>query len=234
MSSAIISTDRRIRPAAGNAAGPSFSFQGNFNTGMYRPAINTIGFSANGVKIVEINEAGAQITGSLNVSGSVTASTFIGNLNGTASFATSASSAVSSSFTNNAELLNNTGSATFATTGSNTFDGAQTITGSLAGNVVPVTVASSTGSIDLNTGNFFTITLDSGSTTHFNVTNVKAGQTANILVNTNTDSTASFSTNIRQESGSLYIPSTSGSQDVLTLVSWDTSSAYLAHIKRMV
>jgi len=169
---------------------------------------------------------GAQvITGSLVVTGSVTATSFTGSYTG--------------SFTGDGSGLTNLpvpsiNTSSLATTGSNTFNGAQVITGSLAGNVVAVSVASSTGSIDLNAGNFFTITLDSGSTTHFNVTNVKAGQTANILVNTNTNSTASFSGNVRQVTGSLYIPSVSGSRDVLTLVSWDTSSAYLAHLKRLV
>jgi hypothetical protein len=131
----------------------------------------------------------------------------------------------------------NTGS--FATTGSNTFVGNQTITGSLTitgsayGNVTNVTVTSSTGSFNLTSGNFFTVTLPTGST-YFNITNIGAGQTVNILVNTNTANTASFSSNVRQATGSFYTPSASGSQDVLTLVSWNTSSVYLAHVKGMI
>jgi len=119
------------------------------------------------------------------------------------------------------------------TTGSLVITGSLTITGSAYGNVTNVTVTSSTGSFNLSSGNFFTVTLPTGST-HFNITNIGAGQTVNILVNTNTANTASFSPNVRQATGSFYTPSASGSQDVLTLVSWNTSSVYLAHVKGMV
>ena len=63
------------------------------------------------------------ITGSLNVSGSVTAISFTGSLLGTASFASTAS------FAPDYVLTSVTSS--FATTGSNRFNGNQTITGSL-------------------------------------------------------------------------------------------------------
>jgi hypothetical protein len=122
----------------------------------------------------------------------------------------------------------------FPYTGSALISGSLGITGPAYGNIQSLTVTSNTASINLSTGNFFTVTLEASGTTHLNVTNVEPGYVANILVSTNTASTASFSSNIRQESGSLYTPSTSGSRDVLTLISWDTASAYLAHIKRLV
>lgn len=59
------------------------------------------------------------ISGSLNVSGSVTATSFTGSLLGTSSYAL------------NADLLDGKDSTVFATTGSNTFVGNQIVTGSL-------------------------------------------------------------------------------------------------------
>jgi hypothetical protein len=144
-------------------------------------------------------------------------------ITGAVANATSASFAATASYVDNGTL-----------NGTTLITGSLTITGSAQGNVVAVTVSSNTASIDLNAGNYFTATLGSASTTHFSVTNVKAGQTANILVSTNAASTASFSSNVRQVTGSAYTPSTSGSVDVLTLISWDTSSVYLANLKRLV
>jgi len=129
----------------------------------------------------------------------------------------------------------------FATTGSNVFDGNQTITGSLSitGSVsslpIAVTISSNTASIDMNIGDFFIVDLGASANTFFNVTNFKGGETANILVTTNTASTASFSSNVKQSSGSLYTPTTtSGSKDILTLVSFTTTEAYLASVKNLV
>jgi len=106
-----------------------------------------------------------------------------------------------------------------------------TITGSVVGNVVAVSVSSNTASINLNDGNFFSVTLGASGTTFFNITNVKAGQTSNILVNTDTASTASFSNNVWQQSGSMYVASPSGSRDIITLLSFDNEYAYLAEIR---
>jgi hypothetical protein len=121
----------------------------------------------------------------------------------------------------------------FPFTGAATISGSLALTGSAYGNVTTVTVTSRTGSFDLRDGNFFIVTLPTGSV-FFNVTNVQPGQTVNILVNTNTAGTASFSSNVRQATGSAYVPSTSGSQDVLTLVSWNASVVYLANLRGMV
>jgi hypothetical protein len=69
--------------------------------------------------------------------------------------------------------------------------GSVIITGSVQGNVSALTISSNTASINLNLGNFFTLTL-SGST-HFTATNIKPGQTVNILLTTNaTNNSASF------------------------------------------
>ena len=86
----------------------------------------------------------------------------------------------------------------------------------------------------MNAGDFYTVTLGASATTHFNITNIKPGETTNILVNTNTASTASFSSNVRQPSGSLYVASVSGSSDILTLVAFNTSSVNLVAVNRLI
>jgi hypothetical protein len=67
------------------------------------------------------------------------------------------------------------------------------------------------------------------------------GETCNLLITTAQGGnnaampTASFSSNVKQISGSRYIP-TSGSarQDILTFVSFDSTNAYLAKIQNFV
>ena len=110
-----------------------------------------------------------------------------------------------------------------------------TITGSAYGNVIPVTVSSNTASINLAAGNFFTATLGSNATTFFNITNPKPGVTANLILTTGTNSTASFSSNVKQPSGNSYLPTSgSGQIDALSLVAVDSSNVYLVASKKFV
>ena len=125
------------------------------------------------------------------------------------------------------------GSNTFI--GTNIFSGSLLISGSVYGNVTEQPVASNTSSIDISTANFFTITLGSSATTHISASNVRAGQSVNILVTTGTNSTASFSTNIKQPSGSFYLPTSgSGNKDILSLVAFDSSNLYLVAVNQML
>lgn len=113
--------------------------------------------------------------------------------------------------------------------------GSLTITGSAYGNVVPVSVASNTASIDLQAGNFFTVTLDNNATTFFNFANVRPGLTANLVLTTGTVSTASFSSNVKQPSGSFYLPTSgSGNIDALSVAAVDSSNLYLVASKFFV
>ena len=87
----------------------------------------------------------------------------------------------------------------------------------------------------MNAGNFFTVTLGNNVTTHFNVTGLNPGENANIFVTTGTVSTASFSTNIKQPSGSFYLPSSgSGVTDLLSLAALNSTTAYLVNSKRFI
>jgi hypothetical protein len=123
----------------------------------------------------------------------------------------------------------------FPFTGSAIISGSLIITGSAIGNVVAVTVGSNTASIDMNAGNFFSVTLGNSATTHFNITGLNPGENANIFVTTGTVSTASFSSNVRQPSGSAYLPSSgSGIKDILSLVAESTSLVHVVNAKRFI
>jgi len=135
----------------------------------------------------------------------------------------------------------------YATTGSNIFIGNQTITGSLSvsgsmfisgsvyANTTSQSVASNTASLDFTAANFFMVQLGSSVTTHISASNLREGQSVNVLVTTGTNSTASFSTNVRQPSGSFYLPTSgSGKKDILSFVSFDSSNLYLVAVNQMI
>jgi hypothetical protein len=109
--------------------------------------------------------------------------------------------------------------------GSNTFvEGSLTITGSVYGNVSASTITSSTASIDLSAANYFTLTLSG--TTRINVTNPRPGVTATLVINTDTAASASFSSNVKQPSGSLYAASPSGNVDIISFTAVDSNTVY--------
>jgi hypothetical protein len=125
---------------------------------------------------------------------------------------------------------------TLATTGSNVFTGSQTITGSVYGNVVSMSIASNTASMDLKQGNFFTLTLVSGSTTHLTATDIRQGQTINLLLTQPSIGTGSLSYNstFKFAPGNQYTASANtGSNDILTFITFDSSSIYASAIKSL-
>ena len=99
--------------------------------------------------------------------------------------------------------------------------------------MVNLSIVSNTASIDLNAGNYFTGSL-SGSV-FFNVSNVRPGETAIIKLSTTGIPTASFSSNVRQISGSAYVATSgSGQTDILTLVSMDATNVFLLNSKKFI
>jgi hypothetical protein len=124
-----------------------------------------------------------------------------------------------------------------ATTGSNSFTGSQTITGSVLGNIVPLTISSNTASMDLSTGNFFTLTLVSGSVTQLTATNIKAGQTINLLITQANPASGSLTYNstIKFPAGNGYVATAaSASKDIITFITFDNSTIYAAAINNLV
>jgi hypothetical protein len=125
---------------------------------------------------------------------------------------------------------------TFATTGSNTFIGNEVYSGSVRGVVIPLTIASNTASMDLSLGNFFTLTLPTASTTYLNPTNIKPGETVQVLIKQQSvTGSLNYSTNFLFATGSAYSASIySNAQDILSFVSFSTSSLYAVSIKNLV
>jgi len=139
----------------------------------------------------------------------------------------------------------------YATTGSNNFVGNQTITGSLIlsssanieltvignstfsgsvrGIAQTLTISSQTASMDLSTGNFFLLTLVSGSNTYLNPTNINPGETISLLVQQPSVSygTLTYPSTLKFPTGFAYVASTTSSYvDIITFVSFNTASLY--------
>jgi len=109
------------------------------------------------------------------------------------------------------------------------------VTGSVKQNVVPVTIASSTASLDLSTGTYFTLTLANNTTTHIKPTNVAAGVSATVVITTGTNSSASLAPTMLQPSGLQYTASLGSSKtDILSLVSINTTNTYVVSTKNLV
>lgn len=183
--------------------------------GVFGSSANTVYINMSGsLGIGKMPTASLDVSGSLFVANGIT-----GSLLGTASFATTAS------YYNTSAL---------ATTGSNSFNGAQTITGSVLGNVTALSISSNTASLNLTSGSFYTLQLVSGSNTHINPSNIRAGQTVSLLVSTTGSATVSFPSTVLQPSGSSYVPTTTTGKDVLTFISFDTTNLYLASVKNLI
>jgi cytoskeletal protein CcmA (bactofilin family) len=121
------------------------------------------------------------------------------------------------------------------TTGSNTFTGKQTYSSSVVGQVIPLVVSSSATTMDCSLGNFFTLQL---LTSSINLTpsNIQAGQTITLrLIQPSTPGTLTTATSIKFPQGQTYSPTAaSGAIDILTFVSFDTSSLNAVATYKMV
>jgi hypothetical protein len=122
-------------------------------------------------------------------------------------------------------------------TGSLNITGSQVITGSLRGNVSSLSISSNTASVNMSSGNFFTLTLANGANTHIRPTNMQPGQTVNIRVNQGSDGTGtvSFPSFVDQASGSLYTGSMSANAiDIVTMITFDSSIVFVSSIRNMI
>jgi len=127
------------------------------------------------------------------------------------------------------------GGASFPYTGSAIITGSLLVTGSQYGNVVALTVSSGTASLDFSLGNSFTLTLPSSSTTVIDATNIRAGQTVNLLITQQaTTGAVSFTSEFKFQNGVDYQASASGSAiDLLSFATFDTTSVYATAIKNL-
>ena len=110
--------------------------------------------------------------------------------------------------------------------------GSLTVTGSIKTQNIPITVASSTASVDVLRGNMFNINLVSGYT-FVNITNTYGAQSIDLLLSTPlTGSLLTFSSNVKQIAGQVYTPTTgsSTSVDILTLKNFGNSTSGIWYV----
>jgi hypothetical protein len=187
------------------------------------------------------------------VSGSMTASSYSGSVAGIGNV-TDYSTSVNSRVTLNtatssiasqsawgsfqsASSYSASAATTYAQLGvANNFTANQTITGSAKGRVSVLTAASSTASIDCSIGNFFTFTIPSSSVTLMNPTNVQSGQTVSIrLTQQATTGSVRWPSNVKYNTAGAPFTGSAvgGAVDVVTFVTFDTTTLYLAGIKNL-
>ena len=184
--------------------------------------------------VAYLNDFTASAQTNLNQLNQASASTALTN-----PFTASINSYTSSNNTKWTTLGNLTGS--FATTGSNTFIGTETITGSVIitgsayGNIVALSITSNTASIDMRRGNFFTLTLASSATTRLEATNIRPGETANLLI-TQPATSGSLVLGSMFKTSTIYpyiVSPTGSTRDLVSLVSFDTASIYTVGANKM-
>jgi hypothetical protein len=124
--------------------------------------------------------------------------------------------------------------------GSSTFTGSVVSSGSVSGVVNGITISSNTASIDMSKGNFFTLNIPSSSITYITATNIQPGQTVAVKLtqnNTYTGSVSFDSSKFKFWSGSAAYNTGSaitGSTDIFTFVTFDTSSLWTTIVKNLV
>ena len=153
-----------------------------------------------------------------------------------ASYALTAGSSVSSSFAENARTADSATTASHALSIPGVISNDVTFNGSVNGTVNALAIVSTTASIDMSSGNFFTLTMPAGGAVHLTPINIQAGQTVNIQSTQNaTPSTLDFNDAFKFESGSTFIASTgSGALDLLSFVSFNTSNVLGTGINNLV
>lgn len=126
--------------------------------------------------------------------------------------------------------------ASYVTTGSNTYTGEQIFSSSVRGQVINLSVVSQTASIDLSLGNFFTLTLPTASTTRLNPTNIRPGETVQLLISQQSvTGSLTYPSNMLFATGSDYSASViANAKDIVSFVSFDTASIYAVSIKNLV
>jgi len=108
------------------------------------------------------------------------------------------------------------------------------MSGSLQGSVRPLTITSSTASLNMSASNFFTLQLAAGSNTHVNVSGQQPGQTVNLRINTGGSGTVTFNSAVKQASGSSYTPTAGTGVDIVSLITFDSTDVYLANVKNLI
>ena len=116
--------------------------------------------------------------------------------------------------------------------------GPTTLNGSFKTAVQTITPNAGTAVIDFSLASLFKVTLDAGSVTTFDASNIGVGQTINLLItqNASTAGTIAFDSKFKQPDGSPYVATTDlGAQDILTLITYtSTSDIYVVATNKFV
>ena len=121
-----------------------------------------------------------------------------------------------------------TGSAIFHQT-SSVVSPAIVVSGSVASHVQDLTIASTTASIDCNTGDVFRLTLANATNTHLVATNINPGQVITVKVKNNATAAGTLSFNSEFAFAGATAPTvtaTVNAEDIITFQSFDSSKLY--------
>jgi hypothetical protein len=199
--------------------------------GSYAPSTTDyILIGHNALPYLQLSSLSNQITGSTIISGS-NGLRLIGNQTITGSLILSSSAATELQVIGDTQF---TGSLIMSSSNAVelTVIGNSVFTGSAFGNVISASITSNTASINLNIGNYFTLSIPTG-TTRISPSNIQAGTSATLVITTASGSLVTFDSSVKQPSGSAYIP-TSGSVDILSFVSVNSSSLFVVATKNMI
>jgi cytoskeletal protein CcmA (bactofilin family) len=121
-------------------------------------------------------------------------------------------------------------------TGSMNITGSMIYSGSVRGVVIPLTITSQTASMDCSLGNFFTLTLVSGSNTMLTATNIQPGETIGLRVTQPaTNGTLTYTSVLKFPQAFPYIATPiSGAVDILSFQSYDTTELYGVGVNTMI
>ena len=114
--------------------------------------------------------------------------------------------------------------------GSVEITGSLDVVGPVNGNVVNIPSAA-TLNIDLSKGTFFTSSI--AGTTTVNFTNITAGITANVELDTSGTPVCNFGAMVKEPAGFEYTASAAGNIDILSAVSFDGTTVYVVSSNEM-
>ena len=168
------------------------------------------------------------ISGSTNILGTTTIN---GNTTITGSLTLSSSADIELNIIGNSTLLGTTN-----ITGSLNVTGSMVYSGSVRGEVTPLVITSNTASLDCSKGNFFTLNLVSSVNTNINPSNIRPGETIVLFVSQSSPvGTVTYPSTIKFPTGFPYVASfTTGAVDIITFVSFNTSSLYAVATQNLI
>jgi hypothetical protein len=133
-------------------------------------------------------------------------------------------------------ILSSSATTELTVIGNSTFNGSNTFSGSVQGSVTALVITSNTASLNCSVGNFFTLSLVSGSSTHINATNLTKGQTTTlkILQPSVGFGAISFNSYFKFPNGTQPLATqNTASVDVLNFVTFDNTTLYTIYANNL-